>query len=125
MSNRSIVEKINDAFADNDVEAFLAHCTDDIVFEMVGHRLVRGKDNVRSFMAEMSGNSAPKFTVERLFEEGDFAVCSGEMEMEEDGSPSAYSYCDMYKFRDGKASELRAFVIKHHDAGEDAVRAAA
>src|SRR5690606_7918122 len=99
MSNKSIVEKINDAFAKNDVEAFLANCTEDIVFEMIGHELVRGQDNVRTFMTEMSGNSLPKFTVERVIEEGDYVVCSGDMEMDEDGAPSTYSYCDMYKFR--------------------------
>ena len=125
MSNKSIVEKINDAFTKNDVEAFLANCTEDIVFEMVGHQLVRGKDNVRTFMAEMSGSSLPQFTVDRLIEEGDYVVCSGDMEMVEDGAPSGYSYCDMYSFRDGKAKELRAFVIKHQAAGEDAERAAA
>lgn len=125
MSNKKIVEKINDAFSKNDVDAFLANCTEDIVFEMIGHKLVRGKDNVRSFMTEMSGDSLPKFTVERVIEEGDFAVCSGDMEMDEEGSPSTYSYCDMYKFRDGKAAELRAFVIKHQDAGEGVESAAA
>ena len=125
MSNKAILQKINDAFAQNDTEAFLAECSDDIVFEMIGHTSVRGKDNVRSFMNEMSSDSAPLFTIDRVIEEGENAVCTGDMEMEVDGEPAAYTYCDMYRFRDGKAAELRAFVIKQQPAGEEAGRAAA
>ena len=125
MSNKAILQKINDAFAQNDTEGFLAHCTDDIVFEMVGHTAVRGKKDVRSFMNEMSSDSPPRFTIDRVIEDGDNVVCTGDMEMEVDGEPTAYTYCDMYRFRDGKAAELRAFVIKQQPADEEAERAAA
>ena len=36
----SVVQKVNAAFASGDIEGFLAHCTDDVVFTMIGNRRV-------------------------------------------------------------------------------------
>lgn len=34
--NKEVIEKVNAAFARNDVEAFLSYCTDDFEWTMVG-----------------------------------------------------------------------------------------
>ena len=47
---KAIVNKVNEAFANNDVEGFLALCASDVVWTMVGDRTVKGKDEIRKWM---------------------------------------------------------------------------
>lgn len=55
----------------------------------------------------------PKFNVENLIAEGDFVTALGTIRLkDENGKTAGYSYCDVWRFRDGKMTELRAFVIK-------------
>lgn len=55
----------------------------------------------------------PKLTVSHLIAEGDFVIALGVVSMrDDDGKVAQYSYCDVWRFRDGRMVELRAFVIK-------------
>jgi hypothetical protein len=40
---KNIVEHINDAFAENNLEGVLSFCSDDLVWTMVGDTTVKGK----------------------------------------------------------------------------------
>jgi ketosteroid isomerase-like protein len=110
--NKEIVNKVNEAFADNNVEGFLAQCANDIEWTMVGDRTVKGKDGIRQFMESMPA-PAPTFTVSEVIAEGDFVMAHGEMKMDDNGQKDVpYSYCDIYHFRGGQIDQLRSFVIK-------------
>jgi uncharacterized protein len=110
--NKEIVQKVNAAFAANNVEGFLAFCADDVTWTMVGDRTVKGKDEIRKWMASVGGYEAPQFTVDNVIAEGDVVIAHGDMTMKEDGKVVPYSYCDLYRFRGDKIADLRAFVIK-------------
>jgi uncharacterized protein (TIGR02246 family) len=112
-TTKSIVEKINDAFARNDMEAFLAYCADDVVWTMVGDTTKKGRENIRDWMKSMPAE-APTFDVKEVVAEGDFVVCQGDMTMKEgaDKPEVPYSYVDWYRFRDGKIVELRSWIVK-------------
>jgi uncharacterized protein len=109
--NKQIIEKVNDAFMRNDVEAFLSYCTEDFVFTMVGGESVKGKDAIRKWMAH-GPQEPPKFSVETVIADGDYVAASGKMAMKEDGGNVPYSYCDVWRFGGDKLVELNAFVIK-------------
>jgi uncharacterized protein len=111
-NTKAIVEKVNNAFAQNNPEGFLSQCADDVAFTMVGEKTVKGKDALRKWMAAMNGEP-PKFTAQNVLAEGDFATSHGEMTMKDkDGKPGQYAYCDIYRFRGEKIVELKAFVMK-------------
>jgi uncharacterized protein len=110
--NKAIVEKINAAFAEGNVEGFLAFCADDVAWTMVGDTTVKGKDAIRQWLASMD-MEPPQFTVAHVIAEGDFVTAYGDMTMQDkDGKIVPYAYCDIYRFRGDKIVELRAFVIK-------------
>ena len=111
LSNKQTIEKVNEAFARNDVEAFLAHCHDDFVWTMVGGETVTGKDATRKWMGSIS-SEPPDFNVQTMIADGDFVSAMGDMTMNEKGTLVAYSYCDVWRFRGDKIAELKAFVIK-------------
>ena len=117
-NNKAILEKANAAVTIGDNEGFLSFCTDDTEWTFVGDKTLQGKEAVRQYMAK-AYIEPPKFMVANLIAEDDFVTALGTITMkDEDGKEVHYSYCDVWRFRDGKMAELKAFVIKS-DVKED------
>lgn len=111
-NNKAVLEKANAAVSGGDNEGFLSHCTEDTKWIFVGDRILQGKEAVRQWMAT-TYVEPPKFMVENLIAEGDFVTAIGKISMkDENGETASYLYCDVWRFRDGKMAELKAFVIK-------------
>lgn len=112
MNNKAILEKANAAITDGNYEEFLSFCTDDTEWTFVGEQILRGKQAVRAYMAKVY-IEPPKFMVESLIAEGEFVTALGKINLkDEDGISVEYAYCDVWRFRDSKMAELKAFVIK-------------
>jgi uncharacterized protein (TIGR02246 family) len=110
--NKIILQQANAAISAGDNEGFLAHCTDDTTWTFVGEQTLRGKPAVREWMVT-AYQQPPRFQVEHLIAEADFVTALGTITLpDESGADTAYAYCDVWRFRDGKMAELRAFVIK-------------
>ena len=112
-NRKEIVERINEGFAENDLEKILTFCTDDFTWTMVGDTTVRGKDAIRKWMASMNPEP-PQFIIQHTVAEGDFVVTRGDMMMQQkkDGPSIPYTFCDIYRFTGDKVAELTAFVIR-------------
>ena len=124
--NKSIVEKVNTAFAENNPETFLSFCDNNVSWTMHGEKSVEGKDAIREWMTEMEGMEPPKFTVATLIAEGDTVVASGDMTMKDkDGKNAPYAYCDIYRFAGGKIAELNSFGVKTEPKAEGGRKATA
>lgn len=110
--NKTILKKANALITQGDYEGFLHYCTDDTTWTFVGDTTLNGKEEVRQYMA-MVYNEPPKFMVETLVAEGDFVTAIGKITMKDSkGNSTDYSYCDVWRFNDGKMAELKAFVIQ-------------
>lgn len=111
-NHKTILEKANAAITRGDNEGFLSFCTDDTEWTFVGDKTLRGKEAVRQYMVKAYAEP-PKFRVENLIAEGEFVTALGKISMKnEDGRLVDYSYCDVWRFQDGKMAELKAFVIE-------------
>lgn len=110
-SNKAIIDKANEAFRKNDVEALLALCTEDFTWTMVGSPPAVGKAAVREWMAK-APPEMPQFTIDTVIADGDYVTCIGDMTMPEKGEKVPYAYCDVWRLQGGKIAELKAFVIK-------------
>ena len=126
-ANKQIVEKINAAFMRGDTEGFLAECSDNLVWTMVGEKRTEGKTAIREWMSQMGeGCEPPVFGVDQMIADGDTVACYGDMTMKgEGGKEEEYSYCDVYQFAGGKVTELRSFIVKHKTGGEGSSSASA
>ncbi|SOD99235.1 nuclear transport factor 2 family protein [Spirosoma fluviale] len=110
--NKAILLKANAAVAKGDNEGFLSFCTEDITYEFVGDKTLQGKDAVRAYM-KLAYVEPPEFDVEQLIADGDFLSAIGKISMkDESGKKIHYSYCDVWRFQDGKMAQLKAFVIE-------------
>ncbi|GAB3341196.1 hypothetical protein GCM10027299_55230 [Larkinella ripae] len=111
-TNKTILEKANAAVTAGDNEGFLAYCTEDTDWVFVGERTLHGKEAVRQWMT-VAYAEPPKFMVDHLIAEGDFVTAIGKISTKDETGETIHSeYCDVWRFRDGKMAELKAFVIK-------------
>ena len=117
-THKEIIEKVNAGFENNDVETFLGFCADDVQWSMAGDEPKKGKDTIREWIKSMSDMGPPKLNTKAIISEGDSAACYGDMTMNEKGKENFYSFCDIYKFSNGKIVELRSFAVKEKPEGE-------
>ena len=112
-NRRELVQRINEGFAENNLEKVLSFCNDDVIWTMVGDTTVRGKDSIREWMASMNPQQ-PKITIRQIVAEGDSVVTTGDMSMpdKKGGPPVPYTFCDVYRFAGERVAELTAFVIR-------------
>ena len=111
-SNKEILEKANAAITEGDFEGFLTLCTEDTVWTFEGDTTLRGKAAVRQWM-KSTYKEPPKFKVQRMIAEDDFVAAIGEITLKDEaGKAVQHAYCDVWRFREGKMAELRAFVVE-------------
>ncbi len=111
-NQKSILLQGNAAIDAGDHEGFLRLCTEDIVWNFVGERTLQGKQAVREYMSA-TYREPPAVIVDQLIADGDFLVATGKITLkDEHGVGATYTYCDVWRFRDDKITELNAFVIK-------------
>lgn len=112
LSNKEILEKANAAVTAGDNEGFLSFCTEDTKQTFVGDKTLEGKQAVREYMAK-EYLEPPKFMVDHLIAEGDFVTAIGKISLNAEGGKKIdYHYSDVWRFHDGKMTELTAFVIE-------------
>lgn len=110
--NKTILIKANEAVSKGDYEGFLEYCTQDVKWIFIGDQILNGKEEVRKYMLS-EYIVPPKFDVSNLIAEGDYVTAIGNVTLPNAAGVSLhYSYCDVWKFRDGKMDELQAFVIE-------------
>lgn len=115
--HKATLTNANAAVVEGDLDGFLVHCTDDTTWTFVGGEELRGKTSVRRWLADAYRDGPPRLTVDRMIAEGDFVTAIGEVTVHDaDGTPTRSAYCDVWRFRDGRMAELRAFVIEVPDA---------
>jgi ketosteroid isomerase-like protein len=56
-----------------------------------------------------------------MIAEGDFVAALGEITLKDEaGKTSHHAYCDVWRFREGRMAELRAFVVENRSGGAPA-----
>ena len=116
--HKEIIEKVNKGFENNDVEAFLGFCADDIQWQMAGDQPKNGKESIREWIKSVPDMGPPKINTTAIISEGNSAACYGDMTMKEKDEENFYSFCDIYRFSGDKIVELRSFAVKEKPEGE-------
>lgn len=111
LDNAAILERANAAVLAGEYDEFLEFCTDDTQWTFVGDVTLRGKDEVRRWMAE-TYVEPPRLRVDQVISSGNFVTAMGEVTVSDaEGRAQTSAYCDVWRFEDGKMAALRAFVV--------------
>lgn len=111
---RAHVERINDAWIDNDQDVLLDYVADDIRWNMVGYDVTEGKEAFEESLNSMPTMTTEDFQREKVVVEGSTAMLTGTMKTrDEEGRAQSMSFCDSYEFRGEMISEITSYVIVH------------
>ncbi len=67
----------------------------------------------------MKGTEPPKFMIDRIIADGDSVACFGETQMKgDDGKDAEFSFCDAYRFENGKITHLQSFIVSDKATGD-------
>ena len=118
--NKATLMLANEAISRGDHEEFLKHCTEDTHWHFLGDKTLNGKEEVRNWMKE-AYREPPVFEVINLIGGGDFVTAIGTISLKDaEGNTTHSSYCDVWRFQQGKLAGLCAFVVETNgetDAG--------
>ncbi|KEO72281.1 nuclear transport factor 2 family protein [Anditalea andensis] len=100
-----ILKKFNKAFAEGDVDTILNYVSDNIIWNIKGDKLVKGKENFAVYIKEMATHESMGLTLGLPVINGSFAVLEGQMT-----SPSGnmYAFCDLYTFETEEGGEIKS-----------------
>ena len=112
-AHKEIVQSVNDAFSENNIERFLDHCSEDITWTMVGKPPLKGKQDIREFMNSMGDcPTPPEMNTISMIAEGALVAADGTMTMtNSDGSIYNGAYCDIYHFQNGQIVALKSYIV--------------
>ena len=112
-THQQILESANAEMAAGNPEGFLAYCTDDIRWEMVGDSVMVGKTAVLAWAKRTYAVGPPQFTADLWIVENDWLAVHGEITVQDPQRGPVHSrYCDLWRIQEGKLAELRAFAIE-------------
>jgi len=114
-TNKKILQKANDAVSIGNYEDFFKYCTEDTKWTFIGDQILDGKDQVREWMLN-EYIEPPINDVKNIVAENEYLTVMGYLTVKtKSGESNKYSYCDVWKFRNGKMAELLAFVVESDD----------
>lgn len=106
------LEKINEAFAKNDINFILENVTEDIEWTAVGDFSIKGKEEFVEAMEKMASEEPFKLSIKNVITHGDSAAVDGVMHSP-DGN--RYAFCDIYKlrgFKKPKIKKMTSYVVE-------------
>lgn len=109
-----LLKKFNDAFANCDVDFLANSVTDDVVWNIVGEKLINGKKEFKKSLDRMQHGGPTLILVKEIIIAEEKSVVEGIVEFwAEPGKKMKYAFCDVYIFSDDDATrfkELRTYV---------------
>ncbi len=106
------LQKINEAFANNDTETIVENITEDICWTIIGDRKVQGKEAFTKAMKEMESEEPLILNISNIITHGASAAVNGTMKS---ADHKTYAFCDVYKFgglKNPKIKEITSYVVE-------------
>ena len=107
---KNFLKDFNCAFANGDMDFLLDHVCEDIVWDIVGDKLIQGKEAFMEAIKEMCENVADELKLNTIITHGRNASASGEIKM----AGKSYAFCDVYIFTSASSliiKKLKSYVI--------------
>jgi len=84
----------NTAFAENKIDKILEFMSEDITWNMVGNKILKGKKEAEEMLKTMGGEVADELIINTIITHGDTAAADGVMKF----PGTSIAFCDVYTF---------------------------
>lgn len=111
-ARKRIVEEYFEGFRRSDHEAILALLTDDVAWDLPGHKHLDGKAAFDGEIENPEFEGSPQLEIDRLVEDGDTVVAIGTGETRHrQAGPMRFAYCDVFTFADDLVCRVESYVV--------------
>ncbi len=113
MSRRKVVvERYFDGFRRTDHQQILACLTDDVTWDLPGYTHLRGKEAFDREIENEQFVGSPTLTVDRLVEEGDTVVATGNGKAtHKSGDVHRFVFCDVFTFAGDQICRVESYLV--------------
>lgn len=109
---KQVVERYMEGFRSTDHEKILSCLTDDVVWEMPGFFLHKGKEDFDKEIENPNADGHPDIKIIRFIEEENVVVAEGTVKAKmKDGSKLDAVFCDVFHFTKGKINKLTTYLM--------------
>lgn len=106
---------VNKAYARGNSDFFMKHITDDICWEIVGEKIIGGKNEFQEVLNHMQEMPSMEIMVDNIIINDQFGIAEGVViSRNRLGQKKHFGFCDIYKFAEGeeiKISNIKSYVI--------------
>lgn len=109
---REFLKNFNVAFGKGNVAFLTDNVTEDVIWNMVGNKIIEGKDDYSKAIKKMKEKKISEYVIEKIVTHGKEGAVNGIVKME-DGKN--YAFSDFYEFKNTKSTDLKSitsYVIK-------------
>jgi ketosteroid isomerase-like protein len=111
-TRQDVVATYFDGFRSSNHEQILDLLTDDVVWHLPGHAHLEGKQAFDGEIENPAFEGSPTLAVDRMFEEGDVVVATGEGQGAlAAGGTVQFAFCTVFTFRDGLIERVESYVV--------------
>lgn len=102
------IKDFNEAFSRNDLDFILNNMTDDIVWNFIGEKTFRGKDEVREFMEPMKKVETLEMELLQVITQENTAAANGRMKIKEPtGEIKSFEFADFYEMEGSNSPKIK------------------
>lgn len=98
------LKEFNIAFAKGDIGYITESVTDDIVWNIIGDKIIEGKEKFTSELEKMKSEKVSELILEQILSHGKEGAVNGIMKMQ-DGKK--YAFSDLYVFQGAKGTKIK------------------
>lgn len=110
---KMLLKDLSIAFAKNEIDFCMDWMTDDVVWDIIGDKLIRGKGDFEKALNQMKDREVQQLSIQNIITHGNTGSVNGTLVLKDKRS---VAFCDVYNFRGfGKNSKIKAitsYVIK-------------
>ncbi len=108
---KSTNREISEQFAKGNLEFSATYLADDIKWNILGDSPIIGKEQVLEVSKMLQLESFPVITIKNIVAEGEYVVIeSTGKATTKNGKPYNQTYCDFFKFNEGKLIEITTYL---------------
>ncbi|WP_042351605.1 hypothetical protein [Bacillus massiliigorillae] len=110
---KNFLKELTISFARNNMEFIIDNITDDFCWNIIGHKLIQGKENFVQTVKQMQNNLVTELEISKFIAHGYDGSVNGSLLFE---NKKSYAFCNVYRFsssrNNSKIKECTSYVIE-------------
>lgn len=113
------IKTFNEAFSRNDLDFILDNMTNDVEWNFIGEKTMKGKDAVKEFMEPMKNIETLEMELQQIIARDGTAAANGRMKIKElTGEIKSFGFADFYELEGStnpKIKRMTSYVVPFKD----------